>query len=776
MGATDDEINVQITSDVDNLVGGMDLVADTSERTWTDIEDGASAAGQALDESISGAAEKAKDKLEEVGNEAVNLGEKFDELKNSLHAAFEAGGILIAAEALHKLGEELEQATEHATQIVNMSDVLGISVEQFQALEGAANRAGVGMSMVTRTAVRLEEDFKKAAEGNDSMSLKLLNLGFTLEQINDKGFSSSDMIGTLAEHLRDGATATDTMSGITAAFGARAKMVAEALKEYDGSAEGVARAMDVLNGLTKEEAESLHKVHGAISDFSTDAGNAWAKSMLWAGGILEVLGAGERLAEDGSFHKAAAAQTEVVDAAKKAAADQVAAERSVKIAAVESTKETLAATKAGTAERLAAEVDYIQAVKNLYGTTGSTYKAALSQQSKDQREFADKQEADSVKAADADLRAYEKIVALKTEQTKKAAAEMSKDWDKYFKDLEKADKEALKQTEETVIAQTKAAEKVLDIQLKNKQIDPSTYLASERALIQQRLDFQIQYYEALKVLYVTDAAQRQQYENAEVKATQKAAQEMVDVQQKAAQQTKTTWNAAMKPIEHSFGSAIQTMVTSTHGFSASVKSSLDTVVKGAFSTQINAMVHQWLTGETEKTAGTMIANKMRVADTTAAATQTKAVNASTATTDIQTKAVQAAAGAYNAIVGIPYVGPILAIAAMAAAEAVVMGLIGKISSAEGGMVVGHDQLAMVHEDEMILPSNISQGINEKILGKNPFGESTGDSKSVGGNHYHFSALDQRSFDRYIKSQGARNSMVDAARKAQARGKTMGRHQ
>lgn len=225
----------------------------------------------------------------------------------------------------------------------------------------------------------------------------------------------------------------------------------------------------------------------------------------------------------------------------------------------------------------------------------------------------------------------------------------------------------------------------------------------------------------------------------------------------------------MRPIEHSFESAIQQMVTSTHGFSAAVKGALSTVVKGAFTTEINAMVHHWITGETEKTAGTMLANKMRLADTTASAAQTKAINASTATTDLQTKAVQAAAGAYTAIVGIPYVGPILAVAAMAAAEAVVMGLIGKISSAEGGMVVDHDQLAMVHEDEMILPSNISQGINEKILGKNPFGESTTSGGGGDTYHTHIAAHDTNGFEKYLKKQSTRNALVAAAKKAHTRG-------
>jgi hypothetical protein len=136
-----------------------------------------------------------------------------------------------------------------------------------------------------------------------------------------------------------------------------------------------------------------------------------------------------------------------------------------------------------------------------------------------------------------------------------------------------------------------------------------------------------------------------------------------------------------------------------------------------------------------------------------------------ATSDITTKAAQAAAGAFAATAAIPYVGPFLAPAAAAEADASVMAFTAQIASAAGGMVVDKDQLAMVHEDEMVLPKNISQGINEKILNSDSQGGERGNSDT----HYHIAAHDAKSFEKYMGSQRNRNAVANAVKKTFTRG-------
>ncbi|QMT41228.1 tape measure protein [Neisseria shayeganii] len=103
---------------------------------------------------------------------------------------------------------------------------------------------------------------------------------------------------------------------------------------------------------------------------------------------------------------------------------------------------------------------------------------------------------------------------------------------------------------------------------------------------------------------------------------------------------------------------------------------------------------------------------------TAATAKTVSLKTAETTTVVGKEAAKAAAGAASSQAGIPYVGPILAVAAMGAMMAAVMGLIGggggsststtttRIPSAAGGWDIpaGINPLTQLHEREMVLPA------------------------------------------------------------------------
>jgi len=111
---------------------------------------------------------------------------------------------------------------------------------------------------------------------------------------------------------------------------------------------------------------------------------------------------------------------------------------------------------------------------------------------------------------------------------------------------------------------------------------------------------------------------------------------------------------------------------------------------------------------------------------TAAAAKTAATKATETTAVVSSNAVQAASGAAASQASIPYVGPILAVAAMAAMMAAVMGLMGggggggstttttRIPSAAGGWDIptGINPLTQLHENEMVLPAEHAQTIRD----------------------------------------------------------------
>jgi hypothetical protein len=129
------------------------------------------------------------------------------------------------------------------------------------------------------------------------------------------------------------------------------------------------------------------------------------------------------------------------------------------------------------------------------------------------------------------------------------------------------------------------------------------------------------------------------------------------------------------------------------------------------------LVHQQ--GEATKTASTAAGEATRTGIKTAAAAEGQAVEAAAGSASVLGDAYKAAAGAYSAVAGIPYIGPILAPAAAGVAFAAVSAF--DIFSAAGGMDIGPgmNPLVQAHAEEMVLPAqyaNVIRGLGEKSGG------------------------------------------------------------
>lgn len=111
-------------------------------------------------------------------------------------------------------------------------------------------------------------------------------------------------------------------------------------------------------------------------------------------------------------------------------------------------------------------------------------------------------------------------------------------------------------------------------------------------------------------------------------------------------------------------------------------------------------------------------------------------------------AVGAAGGAYRAMAGIPYIGPVLGAVAAAGAFAGVMAF--GLPSAEGGWDnVPNDGVAMIHKKEMVLPAPLAERVRNMT------------DNGVGGANYNITiqAVDSKSFGDMIKRNP--NFIVDA---------------
>lgn len=208
---------------------------------------------------------------------------------------------------------------------------------------------------------------------------------------------------------------------------------------------------------------------------------------------------------------------------------------------------------------------------------------------------------------------------------------------------------------------------------------------------------------------------------------------------------KNVWQEAQQQM----GQAFSAMLTRTQNF----RTAMNNFFKSMGQTFIQEMVTKPLMGMMQRMVQESAIYKMifSTKDTleTAAAAKTAATKATETTSVVTANATQAASGAASSQAGIPYVGPILAVAAMAAMMAAVMGLMGggggsqttttttRIPSAAGGWDIpaGINPLTQLHENEMVLPAEHAQTIRE-MAGQSGGDDSTIIINSTGGDFIH----------------------------------------
>lgn len=186
------------------------------------------------------------------------------------------------------------------------------------------------------------------------------------------------------------------------------------------------------------------------------------------------------------------------------------------------------------------------------------------------------------------------------------------------------------------------------------------------------------------------------------------------------------WKSAIDPIGKGFGDLVNNAVTGARSIRdvwAEVGQSLLNNVTGYLSQVVTnwlasqlAMTTAHVAGETTKTAATAVGATARTGIEATAAATTIATSGAVTIADVANSAIRAAAGAYAAIAGIPFVGPVLAPLAAAGALAAVLALGKSIFSAKGGAerVANDGDMYELHRDEMVLPARIANPLRSMV--------------------------------------------------------------
>lgn len=215
-----------------------------------------------------------------------------------------------------------------------------------------------------------------------------------------------------------------------------------------------------------------------------------------------------------------------------------------------------------------------------------------------------------------------------------------------------------------------------------------------------------------------------------------------------------TWKNAMNAIYTEMaGAFIQSMITAPmKKYLASMATRL-AVKLGFIKTETAAEV----AGQTAQGAAVVAGETTKTVATSTGALARLAIKAGEAIKSIMMYAWEAMAGAFKAMVSIPYIGPFLAVGAGAAALALVGGIAGNIKSARGGYDIpsGVNPVTQLHEEEMVLPkqhANTIRALGKSLTSDGGIGGGGGSSAQTF-NNFTIQAWDSKDVRRFMEKHG-----------------------
>jgi hypothetical protein len=260
-----------------------------------------------------------------------------------------------------------------------------------------------------------------------------------------------------------------------------------------------------------------------------------------------------------------------------------------------------------------------------------------------------------------------------------------------------------------------------------------------------------------------------------VAANSSSADKNVQTHRAANSQIEADWNRSVGATTQKFADGLLKMAQGSESFSKVINQTANQI-ETYFVNSGAKIVSDWLFVETQKSASTSAGVATRNAAEQTGAAESRLISFETAQKTAFNNAVSAATGAYNALAGIPIVGPVLG-AAAAAVTFTAVEAYGALASAAGGYDIpaGVDPLVQAHAQEMILPARLANPMRDMLAGyaAGPSASGAGAQASAGSggdtHNWHINAMDPKSFETYLRRNsdvlaGALNAKVRAGAK------------
>lgn len=279
----------------------------------------------------------------------------------------------------------------------------------------------------------------------------------------------------------------------------------------------------------------------------------------------------------------------------------------------------------------------------------------------------------------------------------------------------------------------------LDYMLATGQINQVQKLQMERQFAEQGYQMEMAYLQSRLEMYATEPKVAEQIYQQLEQLKQNHILKMQGFQTADFQANKGQWDSYFQVVNDAFSNSIQGMIFQGTTLREAMGNILQAILGQLIQTGVK-MATNWAATQLAMTSATVAGAATRTTAEVASAKTSTAANATAGIKNIITKAAEVFANVYSAIAGIPFVGPVLAPVMAVAAGAAVIGMVGKVASAEGGWErVPYDgAMAQLHKEEMVLPAPLAEGLRQLV-------ENGGGNR--GGITIH--ALDRKDVQRYF---------------------------
>lgn len=762
-----DDILVTISAQIDQLIAGFNEASDQTAETLAQLQTQVNSASDAIESKLSPAADNASKSLEKIGESSEGVGGALESIKGKFDTLFQVTGIAAAYEILNRMAEKMTELTERAMEFRHSAEMFGITTTEVQGLHAAMDELTGSSDRLDRVMLTLQQKMVAAAEKGGPLADKFASLGITMDQLQDPTFGVTKAMEALGEEV-------NSNRELIGLLGPRAAGVIPLLREMAQNHDLAAEAAKKVNALMPSEIQYLATYGGHLKNVSTEFQN-WESRV--AIGVIPALKEMEReireLIADGSNFQPI--WDFISDTLKAIVVDAVALGYAFRGAfdiimnGIRMVIDPIAAM--GAALVAVAHGNFSEAkdiIVDAFHHIGDNWKKLNEDYERDatQGESAIFRMRSALAGLD-----EVSVTAKKIDKSQfDPLPDLSKSKDTYLKaleqlikDKEKAIKDILKQDEVMLKEEAKIADDNAKIQLDDtvamlkrksdviKEEEKAGTISHQQAYQEQLEVIRDEeaawnaYYAALLAATATDDVKRHDIEVQANKKYQELLTQRTQLTLSENAKIAKDWDSLSKKMTTTFADGIEKMIGRQMSFSQFMRSIEADMLKNFIHNSV-AGVTEFVKNEMIKAQAHKVAKESESQDDQDASQEGLSLGGFTALKKIMNDAYQAASGAFNAVVGIPYVGPVLAPAAAAAAFAAVAAFGGGIASAAGGWEVPSDQLAMVHKNEMILPAPISDGLRSAIGG----GSLGGGGGSGVNAHVHVTAIDTQSGMDFIR--------------------------